>query len=343
MTKSLKDISLPITEEEYRRLDGLSYSTLAKFDREGFNNLSTLFDRVESPSLTFGSAVDSIITGGMDEFNERFIVTMFPETPDSIITIVKDIFNGNKANYKSLNEVPNDIMLTYIEAHNYQNNWRPETRVKVVKEKGAAYYDTLFIAQGKTILDTKTYDSVLAAVDALKTSEATAEYFKNDTPFDNVERLYQLKFSGSNYEIKYKCMMDLVVVDHDNKIILPCDLKTSYKPEWDFYKSFVEWRYHIQARLYYRLLKQNCEKDPYFKDFTIKPYYFIVVNKHTLTPLVWEFEETSLYDDIKINDNIIMKDPYNLGEELIHYLEETPKVPVGITTYKPNNIMAWLK
>ena len=72
--RSLKDISWNISEEDYRKDPALSYSTLARFNREGFNNLNKLFDKIETPSLTFGSAVDSIITGGMEEFNERFIV-----------------------------------------------------------------------------------------------------------------------------------------------------------------------------------------------------------------------------------------------------------------------------
>ena len=52
--RSLKDISLNISEEEYRKMPELSYSTLAKYERGGFNSLSTLFDKVESPSLLFG-------------------------------------------------------------------------------------------------------------------------------------------------------------------------------------------------------------------------------------------------------------------------------------------------
>ena len=67
--RSLKDISWNISEEDYRKDPALSYSTLARFNRERFNNLNKLFDKIETPSLTFGSAVDSIITGGMEEFN----------------------------------------------------------------------------------------------------------------------------------------------------------------------------------------------------------------------------------------------------------------------------------
>ena len=76
--KSLKDISWLVTEDVYRADSALSYSTLARYEREGFNNLDKLFDKLETPSLTFGSAVDSIITGGQEEFNERFIVAEFP-------------------------------------------------------------------------------------------------------------------------------------------------------------------------------------------------------------------------------------------------------------------------
>ena len=53
---TLADISWLVSEEEYRADPALSYSTLAKFAREGFNKIDTLFDKVESPSLTFGSA-----------------------------------------------------------------------------------------------------------------------------------------------------------------------------------------------------------------------------------------------------------------------------------------------
>ena len=89
MIKSLKEISWDVSEDTYRKDPALSYSTLAKFEREGFNKLDSLFDHIDTPSLTFGSAVDSIITGGEEEFNARFMVAEFPSIPDSIISIVK--------------------------------------------------------------------------------------------------------------------------------------------------------------------------------------------------------------------------------------------------------------
>ena len=50
VNKSLKDLSWQVSEEEYRADPALSYSTLAKYEREGFNNLDRLFDKIDTPS-----------------------------------------------------------------------------------------------------------------------------------------------------------------------------------------------------------------------------------------------------------------------------------------------------
>ena len=93
--KSLKDISWQVTEPEYRVDNALSYSILSKYEREGFNNLDKLFDRVESPSLTFGSVVDTLITGSEEEFNQHFMVAQIDNSlSDALVNITKKLFNA---------------------------------------------------------------------------------------------------------------------------------------------------------------------------------------------------------------------------------------------------------
>lgn len=343
--KSLKDISWNVPEEVYRADSALSYSTLAKYEREGFNNLDKLFDRLETPSLTFGSAVDSLITGGQEEFDERFIVAEFPSTPDSIIKIVKSLFSQYKNSYRSLTIIPDIAIIKETEYQSYQMNWKPETRAKVIKEKGADYYNLLFIAGSKTILDTQTYQDVCNAVRALKESEATKFYFAEDNPFEpDIERLYQLKFKACLKGIEYRCMSDLLVCDSKNKIIYPIDLKTSSHTEWDFYKSFIDWLYAIQARLYWRIIRNNLDRDEYFKDFKLADYKFIVVNRKTLTPLVWEFKDTTTLGTLYFGKSkqIEMRDPEEIGKELSSYLTSRPKVPMGINENGSNDLEDWL-
>ena len=46
--KSLYDLSWKVSEEEYRADPAYSYSTIARFNREGFDNLDKLYDKVEN-------------------------------------------------------------------------------------------------------------------------------------------------------------------------------------------------------------------------------------------------------------------------------------------------------
>lgn len=343
--KSLKSISWDVPEEIYRIDPALSYSILAKYEREGFNNLDKLFDKLETPSLTFGSAVDSIITGGQEEFKKKFIVAEFSSTPDSIIKIVKSLFSQYGNSYRSLIMIPDDAIIKETEHQSYQMNWRPETRARAIKEKGADYYNLLFIADGKTILDTQTYQDVCNAVRTLKESKSTQFYFAEDNPFEpDIERFYQLKFKGEFNGVKYRNMADLIIVNHKEKWVRPVDLKTSSHAEWDFYKSFVDWRYDIQARLYWAIIRQNMDKDEYFKDFKLLDYDFIVVNRRILTPLVWTCPFTQTTGTLKFgrDNQIEMRSPFIIGEELSFYLTSRPKVPVGINEISSNDLGEWL-
>lgn len=242
--KKLKDISWNVDEPAYRADEALSYSTLAKFAREGFNKLDTLFDKVETPSLTFGSAVDALITGGQEEFDNNFLVADFPVVPDSIVTIVRELFKTFKDDFRTLESISDTLVIQTADSFNYQPNWRPETRAKVIKEKGNEYYKLLYNAVDKVIIDNNTYNDVLKAVEALKTSHATKEYFAPNNPFDeSVVREYQLKFKATFGTIDYRCMADLLYINRQEKVVYPIDLKTSSHTEWDFYESFLQWRY----------------------------------------------------------------------------------------------------
>ena len=343
--KSLRDISWQVSEEEYRADPALSYSTLARYEREGFNNLDKLFDRIETPSLTFGSAVDSIITGGQEEFDERFMVAEFPSMPDSIVKIIKSLYKQYAGTYRSLLNIPDNSIIRETEDQNYQMNWKPETRAKVIREKGTDYYNLLFVAGDRCIIDTQTYQDVVNAVKALKEGSSTKLYFADDNPFEpDIERLYQLKFKGEFDGITYRNMADLIIVNHKEKWVKPVDLKTSSHTEWDFYKSFVDWRYDIQARLYWSIIRQNMDKDEYFKDFKLLDYDFIVVNKRTLTPLVWNCPFTQAQGTLRFGNNsqIEMRSPFEIGKELNSYLTSRPKVPMGINETGTNNLRDWL-
>ena len=342
--KSLKEISWQVTESEYRQDPALSYSTLSRYEREGFNNLDKLFEKIESPSLVFGSAVDTLITGSEKEFNEHFMVAQLDNSlSDTLVLITNKLFDTWSDGYTDIRDIPDEVLISSIQDIPWNNHWLPKTRAKKIKEDCAAYYKLLYLSEGKTILSTAVYQDVLNTVDRLRSADSTRFYFEKDNVFDdNIERLYQLKFKATFNGVDYRCMSDLLVVIHDKKLVVPVDLKTSYKPEWDFYKSFTEWRYDIQGRLYWRIIRYNMDQDPYFKDFKLADYRFIVANKKTLTPLVWLFGGTQREGDIITKDNVILRDPFTIGSELNGYLTDKPTVPNGIELIKPNKLEDWL-
>lgn len=340
--KSLKDLSWDVSEEEYRKDKAYSYSTLAKFNREGLDNLYSLFDRVESPSLLFGSVVDCLLTDSEEEFDNRFLVATFPEISDSQKKIINYLYNEYKDSVSSLDCILDDSIIDATNLFKYQLNWKPETRAKVIKENCSEYWDLLLLAENKQIISQKLYDDALECKRKLKTSEATKFYFEDNNPFDkDIERFYQLKFKGEYEGIKLRCMADIITVNHKNKIIYPCDLKTSFKPEWRFYKSFIEWNYWIQAQLYWYIIRQNLDKDDYYKDFKLANYRFIVISNNTKTPLVWEFKDTTCIVDLTVGE-YTMKNWRNIVKELDYYLKSNSNIPKEISLDKVNDINYWL-
>ena len=343
IVKTLADIAWNVSEPEYRADPALSYSTLAKFAREGFNNLDTLFDKVETPSLTFGSAVDCLITSGQEEFDKNFMVAEFPTLKDSVRSIVNTLFENYNQNYRSLNEIPDSIIIDQTILDSFQLNWKPETRARVIKEQGSEYYSLLYLAGDRTVIDTTLKEQIDNAVTALKTSPSTCTFFtENGT--DNLIREYQLKFKATLDGVDYRCMADLIIIDPENMIVYPIDLKTSSHTEWDFFDSFTQWRYDIQARLYWRIIRDNMDRDPFFRGYKLADYTFVVVNKKTLTPLTWEFEDTQKMGTLVYgkHQQIELQDPFELGKQLSIYLSSRPQVPEGINIGSSNSITQWL-
>lgn len=295
--KSIKDISWDVSEEVYRADPAISYSTLAKFSREGVKGLSSLFDKVESPSLLFGSMVDSLLTGGKEEFEERFLVADFPSITESQVQLIKALHNLYSGEYRNINKIPEDLIIEQSELLGFQKNWKPETRARVIKENGVDYYNLLSLAIGKEVVSTKDYQDALDCVNSLRESDLTRWYFQPDSPFDSsVERLYQLKFKGKYKDIDIRCMADLIVVNHEEGTIQMIDLKTT-KDVNGFNQSFYTWQYFHQAQMYAEILKQNIILDDYYMNFKILPYLFIVVDRYVKQPAIFRYNRTFCKED----------------------------------------------
>lgn len=323
MEKSIKELAWDVPEETYRADKAYSYSTLSRFEREGFRKLDHLFDRIETPSLTFGSAVDSLLTDGEDNFNSRFVVCEFPPLPDSLIGIARELhikFNGT---FGRIEDIPDsEIDMATLNNDYYINPKYRNYRIKNVREKCGEYYSLLTLAGDRTILSQSDYDDVMACVNELRTSPVTREFFTVNPFQTDVEKVFQLKFKSEYEGIPVRCMFDLIVVDHRNRRIYPVDLKTSGHPEEEFRQSFTKWRYDIQAQLYSYILWDIISKDEYFKDFKIMPYQFVVINRTTLAPIVWEFDNNFCNVDLRNEYGTVYRNWREILKDLDWYMRQ---------------------
>lgn len=336
--KELKDISWQIDEPTYRADPALSYSTLARYEREGFNKLDHLFDKISTQSLLEGSMVDCLITGSQEEFNELYYVADFPSIGDKEKLAAQELIDRYSNSCELFSYIPHNAILEVLNEIGWQKNWRDDTRVRVISERAAMYYNLVVQAGNKTVVDRNTYDRIIKMVQTLKTSPATQGYFADNDPISPVRRYYQLKFKARFKGVNYRCMADLIIVDYEDKKIIPVDLKTSGHHEWDFQESFLQWKYLVQSMLYWRIIKANLMQDSYFKDFTLENYRFIVVNKESLTPLVWEFPLTKMVGTLVDKEGKEYRDPFEIGKELQGYLNLRPRVPNGIDIDGVNTI-----
>ena len=342
---SFKDLSLNITEEEYRTLPFLSYSKISKYLKVGFNGLSKIDEIDKSPELTFGSLVDcQLLTP--QEFNNRFLVYDFPKLSDAMTKIVDSMVEDAKEN--NIKKINDEFILKWLNMNLYQTNWKDETRINKFKEI-ALDIVVKKIGENREIVNTETYSQALACcakLESIKDEDSGKYYFSEDPFLDsglNVEVYSQLKFKAKLKKREYKCMIDRIIIDNTHKTIKIVDLKTSGFKEWDFYKAFIKFNYALQARLYYRIVKEVIRNTEY-ADYKILPVEFVVINKESLIPLVWKCDFSMAGGELIFGKDEPVKfpDPEEVADELTYYLEEKPKTPIGINENGVNNLRMFL-
>ena len=321
--KKLSEIAWDVSEETYREDPALSYSILSKYDREGFSSLPTLFDKISTPSLTFGSLVDTLLTESEEIFKSIYAVVDIPPISDQVKSVLEEIYRVSKE--EDFDNVSDDIIHSCCKMCNYyvDDKWANKRKKEIVL--GKDYYKIISVYKDKKIISVELYKKALQCKEALINNSNTRDYFIPDM-FDEYENYYQLKFKGSYNGVLLRCMVDCLHINHTDKTITPIDLKTTSKPEYEFPNSFITYRYGIQAQLYWSLIRSTLDKDEELKDYKLLDYRFVVINKETLNPLVWEFNQTKRKDGYELGDKTY-RSWRDIAVELNDYLKNKSNQP----------------
>ena len=284
----------------YAQIEKLNQSLLKKIliSPRAFLGEQARYQRDETTTedhFIFGTAVDIMLTGTWEEFDQKFCKV--PDS-DSCSDAIKTIINGV---YEALDymacEVPVEFDLNQHETlvldnciqQNYQAKWKPETKVEKVIEQGKAYFELLVKSKGKMMITDSEYARARNAVMALKSDKYTKRF--TDKKFDpkNLEFWDKpiIEFTFGDIEIKGE--LDRVVIDHHDKLIIPIDFKTTGKTVNSFEFDFWSLRYDFQAGTYRHGLYQHPKvMDLIDKGYTVDNFHYIVVEKNlTNNPMIF--------------------------------------------------------
>jgi hypothetical protein len=323
-------IGTPQQIAEYRNSQNLNQSTLKKLIKGPAYFLKE--DTEEKSYFNIGSAVDTILFGSKSDFWNNFYTIPEKDKPtDSIKNIIDTVFTELTTgvdNLKFIGTLEQNafILLKVADDLNYQPNYKPETKVKTLIEKGSKYFQQLFHAHGKTILTYEEETTIFKVVHSLQQHHATKDYFdleqleksKDFTVY--IQYPLYFKYAGLNC----KALPDMFIVRKINNSyhIELIDLKTTSGDTVNFLYSIRKYRYDIQLAWYHLaiLLSPSIPEEELQKDKVAGMNYQFIVESTTNTgnPAIYKLDDTIIQNAIE-STNKSIKSIEDLLSDLEYY------------------------
>lgn len=280
-----------ITEEEYRNLPHISYSTISKFISHGPKSLKETTKQVKS-SLSLGSLFDTLLTDS-EHFTDKYFIgnTTLTETHLNLIKKYSEIYIEDKST---------ETLSTFLADENYYPNYKVETRLKYFfhSEDVIKYLEALSFNKNLIYCTQQQLSLIKYKVELLKTHPFTKSYFNNDS----CELVFQAKIISD--DLMAKCMFDLLIIDHAHSIIVPIDFKFMEDSARNFMRSYERFNYYIQDTLYSEIL--NYELIAHDLNYEVLDFTFIVLSSvdDIILQYVPEIDFDALNDLVFVNNKI---------------------------------------
>ena len=264
-----------MSEKEYREKEALHFSMLSSLDKSPRN----VFEPSEFEAgygMIFGDLTDKILTGG--DVTKDYYLMNSVSLSDNIKNVIELIYK----NSWSLSDIDN--VRSAAKECEYGNSYLDKTLLNKVKA-GKAYLDHLFDAGDKKVIPKEWLVLAEQAADSFKTHPFTAEYFNPE----GVEVIFQKEIYWIYRAYECKALLDMIHVDHTNKIVYPFDIKTTGDSVFKFEQSVMKFRYYLQAAWYTLALTYE------YPEYKIENFKFLVINNENPSlPLVYKCSDSLL-------------------------------------------------
>lgn len=264
---------------DYFKVDAISQSALTNFSYGPQYYRSKQKVEIEpSDALIIGSAVDILITE-KEQFNKLFHISDLSKPTGQLGEFIEHYINTG-----SLKEA-------YFLTDYKRKKDSLEAITNKFNEEGLDYYNAFINSKDKQLLTKEQYNTVTAVAKSLLTNKFTEKYFNNDK-----EKIYQLEVYWEYKGIKLKSKFDLILIDHKAKTIELIDIKTTGFHTSQFTKSFLKFRYDLQASFYTYAADYYFNEQYPLEDYAIKSFKFIVEStKYIGSPLVYKCNQNDIF------------------------------------------------
>lgn len=255
------------SQDEYRPHLALNYSLLKQVDSSPWELIQD--KKPESKAMIMGTGVDTLLTSPQ-EWDKKFVVFDL-ELPDKTTLIGKFIDIVYQAQ-----DFSDDFLEVAYNAVGFKQKSLEAIKKEFEPIKEKLLYKKKCIDSGKYLINTEENTKINRAVFDLQTHQFTSKYF---TQAKGVEILYQVpivyEHTIEGKTVELKALLDLVYIDHTNKIIEPKDIKTTRFID-SFYQSILSYRYDIQNVIYYKAV---CEYfGNLYPDYLIEKFEFLCID-----------------------------------------------------------------
>ena len=277
----------------------------------------------EKGHFIIGSAVDTILTGEDGEFDKQYYVSELEKKPSDVeMSIIQMVFDSIPKNDFQIYDLRSyETFIDYaITQHNWQSNWKLETKINKIIDIGTDYFEDLKKGFGKQILtinDKKLIDDIVIS---LRSNAVTNKYFDRNAinRSKNIEVRYQVPIYFLYKDVNCKALLDIVVIEtmpDDSITIQVIDLKTMAGNTLHFLTNLKKFRYDLQASFYTNAITTDITTfEPVYSanKVTLLPFLFIVEsNTNPGQPLVYVADNEILEigkkgkEEVRIGDDII--------------------------------------
>lgn len=319
----------------YRSLPALNQSMLKLFDSDPvkFYNefkLGKKRKQTRSTAMIIGDLVDFFILECqadnevfLSRFDEQFSL-MEDQTGSGQAIVLADLLYDITQNYTD----ENNIVITSFEARFSEavrqiqklGKYKGKSEVDILQDftlKGKKYFDTLMLNHNKTVVDVSLVDKSMTVSKNILEDEFTKDIFIEEEHIEFFQKLpiEWIYTSAEGDNVTCKAEVDLLKLDHGNKIIYLYDLKTTYDNE-NFEYNYIKNGYYLQSAFYYKAVQYWANKEG-LENYTIVPMEFIVGDTSSNNRRPIRYKTTKIDLDKGENGFVLRGTTYRGVNELI--------------------------